>query len=204
MKSEAKESQDEKIDYLIKKMDETQSQRKRDNALSKIDGLYTVLLALVTFFTGIIISQHNLMLNKDLIILEFFIVTIVFSLIFSAYSGYKGMILDSMDNRILAWCLLLSSLSLLFIFGILVTFVEVFNIRPIISLAIGFVSGIIFFIIQPLISKKFTIWIEIKFMNLLGQKISVWRNIKNGIIIKILYIFFISGATSLIISSLGR
>ncbi len=53
-----KKTMEEKIDKLITEMDNAKIERKKERVLSKVDGLYNVLIALSTFVFGIIISQY--------------------------------------------------------------------------------------------------------------------------------------------------
>ena len=96
-----KKQLEEKIDLLIAESEKAKLERKRERVLSKVDGLYNVLIALSTFLVGIVISQHGFFVNASSFGLFFSVVGIILSVIFSYVVGFMGMVKDSLENRIL-------------------------------------------------------------------------------------------------------
>ena len=56
---------EEKIDLLIAESENAKLERKRERVLSKVDGLYNVLIALSTFLVGLVISQHGFFVHAS-------------------------------------------------------------------------------------------------------------------------------------------
>lgn len=99
---------EEKIDFLIEESEKAKIERKRERILSKIDGLYNVLIAFLTFTIGIMVSRYDFLYEVSGLLVP--LMGIVSTMIFSFSIGFRGMVNDSMENRVLAWCLLIVSL----------------------------------------------------------------------------------------------
>ena len=163
----------EKVDTLIKESERARRERKRDRILSKMDGLYYVLISLTTFASGLMISQHGSLSVTSLYPLTGFLL----SMLASFAIGFKGMISDSMENRILAWCLLIASITWVSVttipwwagFALKVSGIWL----AVASFAVGCAAG--FFTI--VISMIFTRWIEARLSSLLGENVEVWSKI---------------------------
>ena len=86
---------EEKIDFLIAESEKAKLERKKERVLSKIDGLYNVLIALSTFLVGLIISQHG-----------FFVNAFTFSLLFSFrnYNFYVNFTRMNKNNGAKSFC----------------------------------------------------------------------------------------------------
>ena len=163
----------EKIDTLIKEFERARQERKRERILSKMDGLYYVLISISTFASGLMISQHSSLSATSLYPLTGFLL----SMLASFAIGFKGMISDSMENRILAWCLLAASIAWVSVttiawwagFGLKMSGIWL----TVASFAVGCAAG--FF--QIVISMIFTRWIEARLSSLLGEDVEVWSKI---------------------------
>ena len=95
---------EQKIDSLLEKeTKKAKAERKRERVLSKVDGFYNVLIALSTFVVGNLVSQHDYFFGKFSIGFSLSIIGIVLSMIISYIIGFKGMITDSMENRLISW-----------------------------------------------------------------------------------------------------
>jgi hypothetical protein len=195
-------SLEQKIDSLIEEFEKEKQERKRERVLSKIDGLYSLLLALSTFVIGIIISQHDIVIIQGSIGLLFSLVGIILSMIMSFVIGFKGMVNDSMENRILAWCSLSTTLffysTIPVIFLIDFLFGEGTIWTAIAITVIGFLAGSF----QSTFSKRFTRWIETKLTSLLGQKVDVWTKIRKRVSTYVFSVIGVSVFISIAISEL--
>ncbi|HKZ94665.1 MAG TPA: hypothetical protein VJ249_08825 [Candidatus Bathyarchaeia archaeon] len=201
MATEDRKTLEEKIDFLIEESEKTKQERKKEKVLSRVDGFFYSLIALSTFTSGLIISQHDFLTAKESAGLLFLMVAVVFSMLFSFIIGFKGMLYDSMKNRILAWCFLLVCL----IFYPTALFVYVAKIivqNETAVLLIGLILGTATVLVQGLVSKKFTNWLEARLASLLGQKIDVWGEIKGKILSRFLLIYVLSLVVSIAISAL--
>jgi len=202
MAAKDRKTLEEKIDFLIEESEKTKQERKKEKALSRIDGLFYSLITLSTFTSGLIISQHDFLTAKESVGLLFFMVTIVLSMLFSFITGFNGMLYDSMENRILAWCFLLVCLTLYptILLGSVAKIIFVQNETAV--LLSGAVLGIVTSSVLGLVSKKFTNWLEARLSSVLGQKIDVWEKIKRKILSRFLLIYLLSLAVSIAISAL--
>jgi hypothetical protein len=161
MNSEDIKSLEKKIDSLIEESEKAKIERKREKVLSKVDGLYNVLIALSTFIIGIIITQIKFLIGVDTVALLFAMVGVVLSMLFSFLIGFKGMVNDSMEKRVLSWVLLLTCF-VSYMFTML-AFVANALFRPSIVVSIiSSVLGVALFFIQIYFSKRFTKWLESK------------------------------------------
>jgi hypothetical protein len=89
-----------KIDLLI-------DGREKEQILSRMDGLFNVLITISTFIVGIIITQRSFIATN--IFISFPLTCVIFTLISSFIIGtIKGIFGKSMDYRILSYCLLLT------------------------------------------------------------------------------------------------
>jgi uncharacterized membrane protein len=91
---------EEKIDSLI-------NGRKRERLLSKTDGLYNLFITISTFIVGIFVSQRDFIAPN--VIVSFFLIGVILSMIGSFIIGFRGMIRDTIRDRLLAYCLLIST-----------------------------------------------------------------------------------------------
>jgi hypothetical protein len=196
------ENLEEKIDSLIEESEKAKLERKRDRVLSKMDGLYYVLITLSTFVIGILASQRDVFISEGIasFLLLWSMVMIVFSLLNSFIVGFKGMVNDSMENRILAWCLLLVSSGFIVNNLILYCVVLLLGQNPVwvidaLVLLIGISSGFSLFPVM----KRFTKWIERNLASLTGQKVDEWGKIRDRILGSIVLIQVSSAATSIVI-----
>lgn len=194
---------EEKLDLVIEELNKSRVSRKREHVLSKIDGLYNILIALSTFIIGIIISQRFFGVSDDSFKVLLTLAQVVLTLIFSYAIGFVGMVKDSVDLRILSWGTLLTS----FLFVLYV------NVIPWEALfATGFWSGalllpvvgtIVIFLIMGGAYKIVDV-IEAKYTSLIGQKTKGWKKIKVNVMFEA---FGISGGvfvTAVIVASIIR
>jgi len=170
-------------------------EREKEKILSKTDAIFYVLITLSTFVIGILISQRNVIgLN---IIISFPLLGIVFSLIISFIIGVHGMINNSMKNRMLAYCLLISlpiwytALPVLFYASKYLSTMEL--------QAGAIVLVIILTILTILRASAFVRWFEKKFPILFENEINVWKSISMYIIMFVFLIFVLAFISSLII-----
>lgn len=84
-------SLERKIDQLIQDNANSKKEHKREIVLSKVDGLYNVLIAISTFTVGILISQHAYFFNQFSTGFTLSIIGIVISMIVSYAIGLRGM-----------------------------------------------------------------------------------------------------------------
>ena len=101
---------EDKIDSLLEYLAEAKNERKKDRILSKIDSLYNVLIALVTFSLGVLISQREIIFRGYFNALSLFVIGAILTLIISYIIGLNAMIKDSFNQRILSWTLFVLSL----------------------------------------------------------------------------------------------
>jgi hypothetical protein len=145
---------EEKVDLLLMKFEESQQGREKERVLSKIDGLYTLLITLSTFIIGIVVSQRAVIeLN---VLLLFPLIGIVVVMIVSFSLGVKGMIRNSMEHRMLAYCLLIS----LPIWYVAIPVLVIMSpLLKTFELQIAtLLTGLILSVITILLSRKFTNW----------------------------------------------
>jgi hypothetical protein len=169
----------EKVDFLLNRLEESQHEREKERILSKFDGLYNLLITVSTFIIGIIISQHSAIGMNVFVIFPMTGVVIV--MVTSFILGLKGMIIakDSMENRILSYCLLLSlplwylGLSILFI---LATVLGTLGTQ-ILTLAIT----TILFVNTLLLSKKLTNWFVKQYPSFFEGQEKIWLRIRKRI-----------------------
>lgn len=183
---------------MIEESEKTKQERKKDRVLSRIDGFFYSLIALSTFTSGLIISQHDFLTSKESGGLLFPNVAAVLSMLLSFITGFKGMLYDSMENRIYAWCLLL--IGFVFYLTTALVWVAIITVPmsriswSIISIVAGLTGGLL----QVFLSKKLTDWVEAKLSPILGQKIDVWKKINSRIVVGFLTIIIPSAAITII------
>jgi len=201
MADEDRKTLERKIDFLIEESEKMKQKRKRDKALSKIDGVFYSLIALSTFISGLIINQLDFLTAKGSQGLLLLMVAVVLSMLFSFIVGFKGMLYDSIENRILAWCLLLVGLvfysATLFIYVI-----DVILMNKTLAFLVSAVLGLLNGLIHRFLSEKFTHWVEARLTPLLGQKIDVFGKIKNKILGDFLLIYLLSLAISITMTAI--
>jgi hypothetical protein len=195
---------DEKVDLLLEESKKAMIERKRERVLSKVDGLYNVLIALSTFLVGLVISQHDFFINASSFGLFLPITGIIVSMIISYVVGFMGMVKDSIENRILSWGLFLTSVTLLGVSSLPPSsFFVGYDIvsglvRGSLGLAIAFVL-IVF-------SSKIVTFVEAKFSVIVGQETHEWAKIKSKVIWRVIYmsmaIFVITFLISVIVGKL--
>jgi hypothetical protein len=100
-----------KIDSLIEGFELAKLERRRENILSKIDGVYNVGIALSSFIVGLLINQRGLLIGVAMGSLPFSLIGVVLSILFSYAIGIHAMIKNSIDYRILSWGLLITGLT---------------------------------------------------------------------------------------------
>lgn len=198
---------EQKIDLLLEETKKAKAERKKERVLSKVDGFYNVLIALSTFAVGILVSQRDYFFGKFSNGFSLSIIGIVLSMIISYIIGFKGMITDSMENRLISWGLLVGSLIYFSITPLLalnyVLFGEngllFFQIRSLLSIALAASQ----FFVSPII----TLGIDKKLASLTGQKkIFVSKKEQSKILWRIFYIslaiFIATNAISFVIANL--
>jgi hypothetical protein len=129
-------------------------------------------------------------------------VGVVLSILFSFWIGFKGMVGDSMEQRVLSWVFLLTSfVSYLVIVPAFVAnyFLGITFWATITSL----VLGVILFFVQFYFAKRFTKWLESKLTALLGEKVDEWGSIKKKVFNYVFYIIGLSLFVSIVIALLG-
>jgi len=186
----------EKIDFLIAESENAKLEQKRERVLSKVDGLYNVLIALSTFLVGLVISQHVFFNNASSFGLLFSITGIIVSLIFSYVVGFMGMVKDSIGNRVLSWGLFLTSVPFLGISSLIPFFVgnDIANALGRVLVGLAIVSVLLVF------SNKTVNFLEAKLSLIIGQETHEWAKIKNKVIQRVIYITIaIFGITLLIL-----
>jgi len=168
------EGLEEKVDTLIKEFEKARLERKKERILSKVDGLFYVLITLSTFVVGIMVSQHEFVLTNSWLL--FTMVWLVFSMTISFFYGFRGMVVDSLEKRILAWCFLFSTLVSYIPFSIAFYLGEVFGpsaLGALFSLLCGLLSGLVL----VLLSWRFARYFGTRLSTLLGEEIGEWRTI---------------------------
>lgn len=202
MEKETKDKKDkkkveEKIDFLITESEKAKLERKRERVLSKVDGLYNVLITISTFLVGIVISQHGFFLNSPTFNLFFSITGIIVSVIFSYVVGFMGMVKDSIENRILSWGLLLTSLP----------FLGISYLLPFISMGFDIVSvlergtlALAIVLVLLVASNKIVTLLESKLSLIVGQETHEWTKIKKKVIGRVIYMTIAIFVVTLLIS----
>jgi len=194
-KSQETKKLEEKIDSLLKDFEEAKQERKRERTLSKIDGLYNLLITLSTFTIAIIISQSKAILTNVLISLP--MIGIVFSMIISFIIGVRGMLNNSMENRMLSYCLLLSlsmwyiAIPTLIIASDYLTTLELRILAGITTIAL---SGL-----TIIFSKFFIQRFEKKFHYLFEQETNVWKKIASKILLYVVVMVVLTIIVTLIL-----
>lgn len=173
---------EEKLDLLIDELKKAELGRKRDKVFSKIDSFYNILVALSTFVVGVIITQHQNFTGPISVGILFSMVGVVPSMLYSYYLGFKGMIKDSIEDRIRAWCLLL--VSVLWYLMTPVFFVVNALVRndALLYNSLAIVFAVLLLSVAMLSSYIFTKWVEARLTSLLNQKIDVWQQIWKNIL----------------------
>jgi len=192
-----KKKLEEKIDFLITESEKAKLERKRERVLSKIDGLYNVLNTISTFLVGLVISQHVFFNNASSFGLLFSITGIIVSVIFSYIVGFMGMVKDSIENRILSWGLLLTSLP----------FLGISSLTPFISMGFDIVSviervslGLAIILVLLGVSNKIVTLLEAKLSVIVGQETHEWTKIKKKVIGRVINMTFAIFGVTLLIS----
>jgi hypothetical protein len=186
---------EEKIDLLVAESEKATLERKRDRILSKVDGLYNVLIALSTFLVGLVISQHGFFVKSATFGIFFSITGLVLSMIVSYTVGFVGMIKDSIETRILSWGLFLTSLTILGISYLIPFFTGNDFLSIFMRTAIGLVIAFVLFVFSSLI----VTFLESKLSTIVGQETHEWAKIKKRVTFRVAYIsVVIFGVTFLI------
>jgi hypothetical protein len=193
-------SLEKKVDLLIEESQKANLERKREKILSKVDGLYNVLITFSAFIAGILVSQRGFVIANPLLLLS--LIGVLFSAVASFTYGIKGMINDSIENRVLAWCLLFTSLTY-YLINAFVTLNVSISVQGLFWLfvsasIISFVLGII----QGLLNWIFVSWIEKKLSSLLGEKIDVYSKIERKIRLRLWIIIGLTIVSFIIIGLL--
>lgn len=194
MDEDKEQSLETKINFLIAESEKARLERKRERILSKIDALYTVLIAISTFATGIAVAQYGSSFESGVWVI---LVEIVVAMLFSYWVGFKGMIGDSVENRLFAWSLLIAFLTV----TVITTSASVLyflgnRLDPnLTGTLFTIMTLIVFFAPYPLgylASKKFTLWAQSRLGSLLGEDLAVWEKIKMKVLYRTLAIMLIS------------
>jgi len=173
---------EEKIDWLIAESEKAKVERKRERVLSKVDGLYNVLIALSTFLIGLVISQHGFFVNASSFGLFVSVSGIILSMIVSYVVGFMGMVKDSIETRILSWGLFLTSVTLLGI-SYVISFVSMRNdiVSGLERVSVGLVCV---YVILGFSSKIVTL-VEAKYSLIIGQETHEWVKIRKNVIFNV-------------------
>jgi len=196
------ESSEEKIDRLLHAFEEDKRERKKARILAKIDGLHNVLIALSTFIIGLIITQNKFLIGVNTVGILFSMVGVVLSILFSFVIGFKGMVGDLMEQRVLSWVLLLTCF-VSFLFIILAFVANHFLGLTIWATITSAILGGIIYFVQVFFAKRFTKWLESRLTSLLGEKVDEWNSIKKSVFGYVLYIIAIALVVSVVIVLLG-
>ena len=172
-----------------------QTAPERNRILSKFDGLYTVFITLSTFLIGLIISQPNVIASNVLI--SFPLVGLVLCLVSSFVIGVKGMIGDSMEYRIVSYCLLVTlpiwytvTAILVVISNVLTTLeYQIVTLGTIIALSAGTI----------LAAKLFSQWFEKKFPALFEKEKNIWKKTTLKTVLIVIPVYLVAFVITLII-----
>jgi hypothetical protein len=186
---------EEKIDSLLRDSEETKQERKRERTLSKIDGLYNLLITLSTFTIGILISQGKTIVTNVLI--SFPMIGIVFCMIISFIIGVRGMINNSMENRMLSYCLLFS-LSMWYVAVPILVIASDYLTTLELQIATG-ITAIVLSALTIIFSKGFIQWVEKKLPCLFEQEAISWRKIALKIILYVVVILLLTIIVTIIV-----
>jgi hypothetical protein len=151
-----------KIDDLLSAFEENKKEREKEKLLSKLDGLYNLLITFSVFAIGLIVSQKGIMVTNYL--LFYGLVGIIISMVFSFVLGVKGMMSNSMEYRLLSYCLLLT----LPLWFFTITFLVISHLKmPLLStlsilgfLSLDIVAVFFSFVFIKFFQKKFPILFE--------------------------------------------
>lgn len=180
----------QKIDELIQENKKAQRERKKDRILSKIDGLYYVLVTLSTFISGIIVAQHEFVFSFGA---EPWLVGSVISMLVSFVVGFRAMVNDSLENRMLSWCLLFLSLMIYAWSGVSYLSLRLLGETNRFWFLIASGAGsLVLGMFTPKLAKRLTGWMEAKLSFLLGEKLDVWSKINKDLMYDTLLVVSIS------------
>lgn len=171
---------EEKVDLLLRSFQGNQAERQKEKILTKLDGLYTLLISLSTFIFGIAISQRvTLGLNT---ILWFPLIGIVVTMILSFILGVKGMIItrESIINRMLSYCLLLSLPIWLVTVPLLMLVSTGLNSLELV--VVVFLTGFLLSVITFVLSKRLIGWFMKEFPCLFVGEDDIYRKVRTKII----------------------
>lgn len=194
-KSKETKTLNEKIDSLLRDFEETKKERKRERTLSKIDGLYNLLITLSTFTIAIMISQSKAILTNVLISLP--MIGIVFSMIISFIIGVRGMLNNSMENRMLSYCLLLS-LSMWYI-AIPILIIASNNLTTLELQILAAITTIALSGLTIIFSKFFIQKFEKKFPYLFEQESNTWKRIALKILFYVIVMLVLTFIVTLVL-----
>jgi len=176
---------EKKVDLLIEEIAKTQRERKRERIFSKIDGLFYVLITMSTFVSGIIITQSAFLIRISIL---HPIIGVLLSMLISFIIGFKGMINDSIELRVSAWCMLAGSLpyyAIIFIATekqntpLLQYILPTLSENVLLELALYFVSALSWALV---IIRNVAWWVERKLASLLQEEVKVPLKIWYGIV----------------------
>jgi len=176
-----KQTLEEKIDSLLKG-------REKERILSRVDGLFNLLITLSTFIVGIFISQREFIATN--VIISFPLIGVAFSLIFSFIIGVVGMLRNLMKYRMLAYCLLLF-LPLWYlampILLIVANYLTTFWLQT-----ATVISAIVLSFLTLYLSRLFTRSFEKRFSSLFEQEKEVWKKIASWIVVMVFIILILT------------
>lgn len=149
------------INELNTKLDQLIAGREKEQILSRMDGLFNVLITISTFIVGLLITQRTLIAAN--IFVSFPLTCVILTLVVSFVIGtVKGVFGKSMYSRLLSYCLLLSLPLWYITIPITLLFapphVSTFEFQ-----AISVVTLTLLIIFSGLISKFFIQWFKKKF-----------------------------------------
>lgn len=153
---------EEKIDLLNDKLEKDRQERGRDRILSKVDSLYFVFVTLIAFVLGLVINQRSTVSANPFLL--YMIIGVLLSMSSSFIVGVRGMIKNSLQSRILAWCLCFTCLAMFSQCTLSMLIMTTFGVdtmfRLIVAAVIGFLGGFLIAIAQFLFSFKFAQYLE--------------------------------------------
>jgi hypothetical protein len=173
-----------KIDDLLIAFEENKKERKKETLLSKLDGLYNLLITFSVFALGLIISQKGIMVTNYL--LFYGLIGIIISMVFSFILGVKGMISNSMEYRLLSYCLLLT----LPLWFFTITFLVISHLKMPLLSTLSILGFVFLDIVAVFFSFVFIQFFQKKFPILFEKHIG-WDNIIMKLVCMILCAFAI-------------
>ena len=178
---------EQKINLLLEETKKAKTERKKERVLSKIDVVYSVIITLTVFIMGIMVNKFDFLVKPTGLIA--LLIPFVLTLAYSFLIGFRAMVNDSMDNRVLSWCLLIVSMIwwLVIYFFASVGYLFLFRWASqnwyyglATYILMGAITALLFYASNT-VGKKFTLWCETELGSLLGEKVIVWEKIRNRI-----------------------